>query len=234
LIESGRYGNEPLTPSDINILLIGKCLELYSKHYAVIVDYEDKPVSLRRALEEIKMLVDQLVAKERPLPTELEDLDRASYVYFTTLCGYKEISSDEMHKNTRGIIEPAELKERGLIIKGRENRGRSFEVKQPAERMNALKPLFNEAAQKQANLFEDSTNGVLPKGLIFVDVIHLLIGLAELGENVRPWLVKFSGRRPQIRAALDYLISHPKVSFKDSAKKVLNLMDESTLFSTQG
>jgi len=231
LIESGRYGNEPLTPSDINILLIGKCLELYSKHYGVIVDHEDKPVPLRRALEEIKMLVDQLVAKERQLPTELEDLDRASYVYFTTLCGYKEISSDEMHKNTRGIIEPAELKEKGLIIKGRENRGRSFEVKQPVERMNELKPLFKETVSDQPKLFEDVPTSVLPSGLIFVDAIHFLIGLAELGENVRPWLDKFSGMRPQIRAALDYLISHPKVSFKDSAKKVLNLMDERTLFT---
>ena len=74
LIESGRYGNEPLTPSDINILLIGKCLELYSKHYGTVVDHEDQPVPLHQALSEIKLLVDLLVAKDRPLPTELEDL----------------------------------------------------------------------------------------------------------------------------------------------------------------
>ncbi len=231
LIESGRYGNEALAPSDINILLIGKCLELYSKHYGTIMDHEDKPVPLPYALTEIKMLVDQLVAKDRQLPSELEELDPASYVYFMTLCGFKEISSDVMSKNLRGIIEPGELKDKGLIIKGRENRGRSFEVKQPVERMNELKPLFQETVSDQTKLFEDLPASLLPDGRPFVDLIHLLIGSAELGENVRPWLVKFSGKRPQIRAALDYLMSHPKVSFKDSVKKVLNLMDERTLFT---
>jgi hypothetical protein len=51
LIESGRYGNEKLSPSDVNILLIGKCLELYSKHYGAIVDYQDQPVPLHEALK---------------------------------------------------------------------------------------------------------------------------------------------------------------------------------------
>jgi adenine-specific DNA methylase len=234
LIESGRYGNEPLTPSDINILLIGKCLELYSKHYGTIVDHEDKPVPLHRALSEIKLLVDQLVAKDRPFPTELEDLDRVSYIYFTTLCGYKEISADEMSKNTRGIIEPSELKDHGLMIKGRENRGRSYEIKQPVERMNDLKTLFREKVQNQPLLFEDQKGNGLPHGVLFVDVFQFLIGTVELGENVRPWLEKFGGLRPQIRAALEYLMNHPKVTFKDSARKVLNLMDERTLFTTQG
>ncbi|MBN1551275.1 hypothetical protein JW979_07395, partial [bacterium] len=233
LIESGRYGNEPLAPSDINILLIGKCLELYSKHYGTIVDHEDQPVPLHRALAEIKLLVDQLVSKERPLPTELEDLDRISYVYFSSLCGYKEISADEMSKNSRGIIEPAELKAHGLIIKGRANRGRSFEIKQPAERMNDLKILFKEKVQSQIQLFEDPQTDMLPQGVIFIDVMHMLIGTAELGENVRPWLEKFSGLRPQIRAALEYLMNHPRVPFKDSAKKVMNLLDERTLFTIE-
>lgn len=56
LIEAGRYGNEPLPAADIKILLIGKCLELYSKHYGGIVDHVDKPVRLRRALEEVSSL----------------------------------------------------------------------------------------------------------------------------------------------------------------------------------
>lgn len=39
MIEAGRYGNEKLSPADLNIILIGKCLELYSKHYGAIVDH---------------------------------------------------------------------------------------------------------------------------------------------------------------------------------------------------
>jgi len=33
LLEAGRYGKEKLSPDDLNISLIGKCLELYSSHY---------------------------------------------------------------------------------------------------------------------------------------------------------------------------------------------------------
>jgi len=231
LIESGRYGNEPLSPSDINILLIGKCLELYSKHYGAIVDHEDNPVPITRALKEIKMLVDQIVTKERPLPTELEDIDRASYIYFTTLCGQREIKSDDVSKSTRGIIEPSELREYGLIIKGREKRGRSFEVKLPVERLDDLKLKFQDGAlSSQTSLFGENGDSRLPSNILFVDCVHLLLGLAEVGENILPWLEKFRGLRPQIRAACEYLASRNKV-FESSARKVLGLLDERTLFT---
>lgn len=36
-IEAGRYGNEPLSLGDVNMILIGKCLELYSRHYGAVV-----------------------------------------------------------------------------------------------------------------------------------------------------------------------------------------------------
>src|SRR5439155_21469453 len=86
-IESGRYGNEPLSPADVNIVLIGKCLELYSKHYGKIVEHEGNPMPLHTALEEIRMLVDQLTSAEQKLPSELEDIDPLSYIYLTSLCG---------------------------------------------------------------------------------------------------------------------------------------------------
>ena len=237
LIESGRYGNEPLSSMDVGLLLIGKCLEVYSKHYGTIVDHEDKPVPIKRALEEIKLLIDQLVTKGQPMPAELEDLmveDKVSYVYFTALCGYKEITADELSKGTRGIIETSVLKDCGLVIKGRQNRGRSFEVKLPVERVNELKSKFHDNISLQSELFNSEPSAALLPGTNFVDYVHYLIALAELGENVRPWLEKFSGMRPQIRAALDYLLNHPKVSFKESVKKVLGLMDERTLFTKQG
>lgn len=233
LIESGRYGNEPLAPSDINILLIGKCLELYSKHYGAIVDHEDKPVPIHRALQEIKMLVDQIVTKERPLPTELEEIDRPSYIYFTTLCGQREIKSDDVSKSTRGIIEPSELREYGLIIKGREKRGRSFEVKLPVERLDDLKLKFKDGTVgSQTSLFGENRESQLPGDILFVDCVHLLLGLAEVGENILPWLEKFRGLRPQIRAACEYLASRNK-AFEAAAKKVLGLLDERTLFTKQ-
>jgi len=225
LIQAGRYGREPLSPADINILLIGKCLELYSKHYGAIVDHEDKPVPIHRALEEIKMLVDQIVTKDHPLPPELADIDAASYIYFTTLCSQKEIKSDDVSKVTRGIIETGELRARGLIIKGREKRGRTFEVKQPAERLEELKRKFQrEWPQEQLSLFAGD------EGFLFVDCVHLLLGLAEKGENILPWLEGFRGMHSQLRAACEYLASRNR-ALKKAAKTVLGLLDERLHFN---
>ncbi len=181
LIEKGRYGNQPLSASDVNILLIGKCLELYSKHYGAVVDFEDKPVPLRKALEEIKVLVDQIITKDNPTPTELQDIDPESYIYFTALCNNKEISSDDVSKSTRGIIEPSVLKEKGLLVKGREKRGRTFEVKQPLERLNDLKQKFHfTTATEQPTLFPLEERTTLPNDILFVDCVHLLLGMAIL------------------------------------------------------
>ena len=103
-IESGKYGHDALSQQDVNIVLIGKCLELYSKNYGNIVDHENKEFPLIKALSEIRMIVDQFVAKEHPLPSELSDIDPESYVYLTCLCDRKEIKAVDVHKATRGII----------------------------------------------------------------------------------------------------------------------------------
>ena len=65
-------------------------------------------------------------------------MDPESYVYFRCLCDRKEIKSDEVHKTTRGIIEPSDLMKAGVMIKGRAGRGRTYEVKQPLERLAEL------------------------------------------------------------------------------------------------
>lgn len=228
-IEAGRYGNEPLSPADVNIILIGKCLELYSRHYGAVVDHEGNPFELKDALKEIRNLVDQLVTKDRPLPGELEDLDAESRIYLLTLCDRKEIKSDEVHKATRGILEPEDLIEAGLMVRGRAGRGRTYEVKQPSERFQQLLEKFTrEPSAAQATLFPSE----LPKRkgrVLFIDYVHLLMALAEGGENLLPWLERFRGEAPRIRAACEYLASRNK-AFAPTLKKILSLLDVGPLF----
>jgi hypothetical protein len=230
-IESGRYGNEPLSPADVNIVLIGKCLELYSKHYGKIIDHEGNPMPLHAALEEIRMLVDQLTSEEQELPSELEDIDPLSYVYLTSLCGRGEVKSDEVHKATRGILEPDELLEAGLIIRGRAKRGRTYEVKQPIERLPILRKKFGAGdARPQAELFSEDLSESFRPGFLFIDYVHFLLGLVETGESVMEWLENFRGRRGQIRAALEYMARKNK-NFAEPAQRIIGLMDERTLFT---
>jgi hypothetical protein len=227
-IEAGRYGRG-LTPADINIILIGKCLELYSRHYGAVVDHDGNPFELRDALKEIRNLVDQLVTKERPLPSELEDIDAESRIYLLALCDRKEVKADDLHKATRGVLEPDDLIAAGLIIKGRAGRGRTYEVKQPADRFASLAAKFRAQPSPQADLFDDGGNPKVRGRVYCIDYIHFLMALADGGEPLVPWLERFRGEAPRLRASCDYLTGRNK-AFAPALKKVRDLLDVGPLF----
>lgn len=225
LIEAGRYGSEKLSPADLNIILIGKCLELYSKHYGAIVDHNGDVVPIQQALTSIRMMVEQLVTTQQPLPSELEHIDPISYVYLTCLCDRMEIQSDEVHKSTRGILEIEALMKAGIIRKGRAKRGRTYEVKHPDERYKELSELF----RKKSRLFDQTV--LFPEmeeekfdNVALVDVIHYLMGLADASENLVPWLNEFRPVMPQMRVALEYLKGR-NPTFQEPINRILGLVE---------
>ncbi len=229
-IEKGVYGNNKnLSSADKLIVLIGKCLQFYSRHYNAVVDHTGRVVPLKEALEDIRMLVDQLVSQERPLPGELEDIDRPSYVYLTALSEKKEIKSDDVHKATRGMIEIEELLEAGLMKRGRAGRGRTYEVKTPAERFTALLEKFKDESAVPRTLPFDESSVVTEDGKsLFIDRLHFLVGLAEGKENLKPWIERWRGEIPQIRAACEYLLERRK-DFAPALKKILTMIDVGSL-----
>ena len=225
VIEAGRYGKERLSPPDVNIILIGKCLELYSRHYSQIVDYKGDVVPLEEALTAIRMMVEQIVSTQRPLPSELEHIDPISYVYLTCLCDRKEIQSDEVHKTTRGIMEPEALIKAGVIRKGRAKRGRTYEVKLPDERYKELQKLFLSTRKTidQKFLFPEMEEAKFDR-IPLVDALHYLMGLAEASENIVPWLNEFRPIIPQIRVSLEYM-REKNPTFREPINKVLSLIE---------
>jgi adenine-specific DNA methylase len=226
VIESGRYGKEKLSPPDVNIILIGKCLELYSRHYGQIVDYKGDLVPLEEALTAIRMMVEQIVSAQRPLPSELEHIDPISYVYLTCLCDRKEIQSDEVHKTTRGIMmEPEALIKAGVIRKGRAKRGRTYEVKLPDERYKELQKLFLSTRKTidQKFLFPEMEEAKFDR-ITLVDALHYLMGLAGASENIVPWLNEFRPIIPQIRVSLEYM-REKNPTFREPISKVLSLIE---------
>jgi putative DNA methylase len=225
MIEAGRYGQEKLSPADVNIILIGKCLELYSKHYGLIVDYKGDEVPLSEALTSIRMMVEQLVTSQQPLPSELEYIDPVSYIYLTCLSDRKEIKSDEVHKTTRGVVEPEVLIKAGILRKGRAKRGRTYEVKQPDERFKDLQKLFSSKGKNtgQMLLFPDLEEARFDR-VSLVDTLHFLMGMAEAGENLVPWLKEFRSVFPQVRVALEYL-QEKNPTFQGPINKIMSLIE---------
>ena len=225
MIEAGRYGKEKLSPDDLNIILIGKCLELYSRHYGMIVDYKGDVVPLGEALTSIRMMVEQIVTTQQPLPSELEHIDPVSYIYLTCLCDRKEIKSDEVHKTTRGIMEPEVLIKAGVMRKGRAKRGRTYEVKLPVERYKDLTKLFKSKSKTldQLLLFPEFEEARFDN-VALVDVLHYLMGLAEAGENLVPWLNEFKPVIPNIRVSFEYLLDK-NPTFQSPINKVLSIIE---------
>ena len=225
MIEAGRYGREKLSPADVNIILIGKCLELYSRYYGRIVDYKEEEVPLQDALTIIRMMVEQIVSTQRPLPSELEHIDPVSYIYLICLCDRKEIKSDEVHKTTLGIMEPEALIKAGVMRKGRAKRGRTYEVKLPVERHKDLTKLFKSKSRSldQLLLFPELEEAKFDN-VALVDILHYLMGLAEAGENLVPWLNQFKPIIPNIRASFEYLWDR-NPTFHDPINKVLSIIE---------
>lgn len=233
-IEGGRYGGKPLAEPDVRLVCIGKCLELYSAHYDKVLDHEGKTLPLHRALQDISAIVDQLVTRDRPLPPELENIDSLSYVWLRCLMPRRaELSVDGLSKDLRALqVSVDDVKNAGLVVKGRTGRGRTYEVKQPNQRLEAALASLKSVAgdQAQVKLFEDSG---APEGLMLVDLWQSLIALADAGESVLPLLEQFRGQWPEISAGLKYC-RKVRSDWESAIDRIIAVMEGVPLFSQKG
>jgi len=224
-IEAGRYGGQPLSPPDVRMVLIGKCLEIYSRHFGAVIDWDGKPFPLRSALQDIRMMVEQIISKETPLPSELETVDALSQVWLLALCDKREVSVDSISKLTRGIVETSDLTGHNppLLRKGRLKGGRTYEVLTPVERLSALQQALKGAgsASEQLTLLDPVDNTPVVFGPALVDVVHLLAANAEQGERLDHLVERFRGQREQVRATLHYLQQRDPDRWRKPAEKLL-------------
>lgn len=229
-IEAGRYGGQPLSPPDVRMVLIGKCLEVYSRHYGAVMDWNAEPYPLRSALQDIRMMVEQIVSKETPLPSELENVDAISQVWLLALCQNREVSVDSISKFTRGVFEVADLTghKPPLLRKGRIKGGRTYEVLTPLERLDGLRQTLKGAGStsEQLTLLDTMDNTPVVLGPKLVDVLHLLSGNAEQGERLDQLVERFRGQREQIRAALQYIKQRDPDRWSKAADKLLPYYDD--------
>ena len=136
-----------------------------------------------------------------------------------------EIQSDEVHKATRGILEPADLIKAGVMRKGRAKRGRTYEVKHPVERYKELQTFFTKKTSSllQIALFPEMEEGKFDN-VALVDILHFLMGLAHESEDIIQWLREFNPAMPQIRAAFEY-VRAKNPTFMETVNKIMSLLE---------
>ena len=235
-IEAGRYGNRPLPEPDVRLVCIGKCLELYSAHYDRVLDHEGKPLPLHKALQDIGAIIDQLVTRERPLPPELEDVDALSYAWLRLLMPTRgEVGVDKVNKGLRAMqVNTEDLKKAGLIVRGRTGRGRTYEVKQPLDRLEDIRKRLRKAHERTAQgvLFQDDPE-LATAAVPLVDLLHALIALAEAGEPIWPWIEQFPDRQAEIRAGLRFARDE-RADWAGAIDRVLAVIEGAPLFNQAG
>ena len=144
-----------LTQGDIFAITMGKCLEVFSKHFPNVTK-EGKQISVDQALETIRSIVDEQLMEER-IQMLGDEMDPTSAVYLTYVLGRgSSMSYNALNKDlrTRGL-DVAELVHQGLL----EQNGNQLEVLSPEERAERIEHKQNTLAIDRAHylryLFEN-------------------------------------------------------------------------------
>lgn len=109
-----------LTAADLLVILRGKGLEFYSRHYGEVYTGDDEIMSVRDALLGINQLLEELIEDEsesengrQHLP---DDAEPANRLFLRIGQGRKTMARDELHKTLRGTgYSPDEFESRGWL-----------------------------------------------------------------------------------------------------------------------
>lgn len=143
-----------LTQGDVFAVTMGKCLEVFSKHFPNVT-HEGSQISVDDALQTIQGIVDEQLMEER-VQTLGDEMDPTSAVYLTYVLGRGDsISYNALNKDLRQRgVDVAELVHEGLL----EQDGDKLNVLSPTARServaNKRKPLAIDRAHQLRYLFE--------------------------------------------------------------------------------
>lgn len=122
-----------LSPEDIFVVTIGKCLELYSKHYPEVYKGDTK-VSIEEALSSIREIVDSQLMHTRFNEVAYET-DTLTAVFLFYLAGKTSISYDSLNKTLKmRSLSTHEVIDSGLV--GKE--GSQLLILTPKERKSII------------------------------------------------------------------------------------------------
>jgi len=123
-----------LTQGDIFAVTMGKCLEVYSRHFPNVT-HDDGEMSVDDAVETIRDIVDEQLMEER-IQTLTDEMDALSAVYLTYVLGRGDtVTYNGLNKElrTRGV-DVAELVTEGLL----EQDGDQLAVLKPVDRADRI------------------------------------------------------------------------------------------------
>lgn len=108
------YKASELSDADIRVILRGKALEFYSRHYGQVFTSNDEPLSIRHALGGINQLLDEGTGEQSGNPPSI--VQPAAYQYLRLFTVSPSRTPDEVSKSLFGTaIRQRDFEDRGWI-----------------------------------------------------------------------------------------------------------------------
>jgi putative DNA methylase len=108
------YKASELSDADIRVILRGKALEFYSRHYGQVLTSDDEPLSIRHALGGINQLLDEGTSEAGTTPPSI--VQPVAYQYLRLFTVRPSRTGDDVSKSLFGTaIRQRDLEDRGWI-----------------------------------------------------------------------------------------------------------------------
>lgn len=178
-----RRSGRRISDSDLFVIAMGRCMEVYSKHWPNIMR-GGEPVGVDTAVDEIEGMVDSLI-KSYELKLLPAGLDETTQLYLLYVAGERGLTWDDLRKRftTGGGFSLEEFNRRGYL---EERKGRTVVPTPPSKRLEFIEKEIERG-----------------RSLALIDIVHYLYAVLESGLDIRPELERW--RRDGLVQVLDLL-----------------------------
>lgn len=180
-----EQGKDVLPGPDIQMILLGKALKLFSQHYGKVLNAEGGSLSLDEAMQRILVLVREVRGEDLPLPSALLDVDSLSQVALLHVVGKGPWARDDLHKELRGYGQSLSSLEAAGLVRPVENKKGRLEAVPAVDRGRAG--------------VSSTRHGPL------IDKLHLLLAYVSDGRSIESLMKLWRGRWEVIAEGLQWL-----------------------------
>ena len=181
-VERLKTSDRGLSDGDLFVIVMGRCLEIYSKHWPHVLK-EGQPVDVEQAVDDLDDLVDSLIKSYelKLLPPTLDELTKRYLLY---VAGQATISADELRKRlVTGGGSLDDFTARGYLVR----QGQRLAVAAPGQRSEFIAHQIERGAE-----------------LPLIDVAHYLYAVYQSGQPLQ-WTMLGRWGRDELVAVLEHL-----------------------------
>jgi len=192
-----RRSGRRISDSDLFVIAMGRCLEVYSKHWPTVMR-GGQPVDVDTAVDEIEGMVDSLI-KSYELKLLPAGLDETTQLYLLYVAGERGLTWDDLRKRftTGGGFSLEEFNRRYYL---EERKGRAVVPTPPSKRLDFIEKEIERG-----------------RPLPLIDVVHYLYAVLESGLDIRPELERW--RQDGLVQVLDLLYKKTGVKVYDRLRE---------------